>query len=278
MGVSQAEKPHALGIFSVGGTGIARGKRRPMPENPKPPRPAGETDAGVPLLDSVARRIEELSIAVVEQTERLLEKPDSARGGQGTDLATILDAARRSSELARELVALARRERDAAAAALLKVTSGAASERPLESEPAVSHRRVRGERKSEQVLVLVVEDEPLLLKAMCRMLEQYGHCVLAAPSSTEALGFAAREREIDLCVTDLALPGMPGTELVRRLRTTRPDLRVLYTSGWDRVSSGVSLRTDGSEAFLGKPFTSAELDACLTDLLGPSRFSLAQRG
>ncbi|HEX6767540.1 MAG TPA: response regulator [Polyangiaceae bacterium] len=231
------------------------------------------------MLDTVARRIEELSVAVMVQTERLLERPNP-RQPPDEDLASILDAARRSSELARELVVLARRERDAAAAALSGVTrSEASSEPPRESEPAFSHRRVRTEREreSEQRTVLLVEDEPLLLKAMYRMLEQYHYRVLPAPTAVAALGVAEKERSIDLVVTDLVLPGMTGSALVKRLRATRPWLRVLYTSGWDPASSGVSLRSDGSEAFLGKPFTAAELDTALTELLGPPTVRVARQ-
>jgi CheY-like chemotaxis protein len=247
-----------------------------MSEDTKPPRAGESAEGGSPRLDAVARRIEELSLAVLEQTERLLERSDSSPRTQGESLASILDAARRSSELARELVLLARRERDAATTALARgtVTPPAPSERVVESVPAVSLRRVRGEG---QRVILLVEDEPLLLKTMRRMLEQYGHRVLASSSAVEALAHATAERAIDLVVTDLALPGMPGSELVKRLRASRPGLRVLYTSGWDPLSSGVHLATDGSEAFLSKPFTAVELDAILSEMLGTPAL-LAVRG
>ena len=248
-----------------------------MSEDPKLPRLGGEAEGRAPLLDAVARRIEELSIAVAEQTERLLEKSDAAGRGSDEDLTTILEAARRSSELARELVTLARRERDAAAAALLSVTrkQPSPSPQPYDSVPAFSHRRVRSDTAR---VVLLVEDEPLLLKTMRRMLEQYGHRVLAASNSIDALAHATEERDIDLVVTDLALPGMKGSELVKRLRLSRPGLRVLYTSGWDPASSGVTLARDGSEAFLSKPFTAAELEACLDGLLGTPQVRAAEPG
>jgi CheY-like chemotaxis protein len=187
---------------------------------------------------------------------------------------SILEAARRSSELARELVVLARRERDAAAAALLSVTSAQqpSSERSRDSVPAVSQRRFRADADSRQPVVLVVDDEPLLLKTMLRMIEEYGVRVLAAPGPIEALTIAAQEREIDLVVADLLLPGMSGNDLVKNLRIARPELRVLYTSGWDPESSGVTVSSDGREAFLSKPFSAGELDACLAELLGiPNR-------
>jgi CheY-like chemotaxis protein len=265
------------GRRTVRGTSIAVGSAWiTMSDDSKPPRRGGTADAGAPLLDAVARRIEELSTAVVEQTERLLEKPTEV---PGADLAAILEAARRSSELARELVELARRERDTAAAALLSVTRGSAAppQQGFDSEPVRSHRRVKGDSDTRPRVVLLVEDEPLLLKTMCRMLEQYGHRVLPAASGLEGLAVAAREPTIDLVVTDLALPGMPGSELVRRLRAARPMLRVLYTSGWDPDSSGVTLADDGSEAFLSKPFTALELDGLLSELLGTPPLKLVER-
>jgi CheY-like chemotaxis protein len=248
-----------------------------MSEDPKSPRLGGDTEGGSAMLDTVARRLEEVSRSVAERTRRLFERADSSSRASDEDLARILEAARRSSELARELVVLARRERDLAAAALTSAAGRAApSERPLESVPAFSQRRVK--REGEACVVLLVEDEPLLLKTMRRMLEQYGHRVLAASTSIEALALALPERDIDLVVTDLVLPGMAGSELVKRLRAARAGLRVLYTSGWDPASSGVKLAKDGSEAFLSKPFTAAELDASLTELLGTPSLRLIERG
>lgn len=244
-----------------------------MPEDRKRSPVEDDDEGKAPSLDGVARRIEKLSLAVAEQTERLLAKPVRADG----DLETILDAARRSSELARELVVLARRERDAAAATLLSVTSSLppSSNPPIDSVPVHSQRRVR--RDAGPPVVLLVDDEPLLLKTMLRMIEGYGLRVLSATSAIEALALAAGQPEIDLLVADLLLPGMSGSELVKKLRVSRPDLRVLYMSGWDPASSGVSISNDRREAFLSKPFSAAELDACFAELLGTPRQRSADR-
>ena len=53
---------------------------------------------------------------------------------------------------------------------------------------------------------------------------------------------------------------------------------MLYTSGWDPLSSGVHLATDGSEAFLSKPFTALELDESLSELLELPPLLAARRG
>ena len=124
--------------------------------------------------------------------------------------------------------------------------------------------------------MLLVEDEPLLLKTMSRMIEQYGHRVLGASNADDALKLAASEPTIELLITDLVLPGMPGAELVGLLRMSRASLRVLFMSGWDPASSGVNLSSDGTEAFLSKPFSATELDERLSELLGTPPLELAE--
>ncbi len=245
-----------------------------MPENPKPPPGEDDAEDRASSLDGVARRIEKLSLAVAEQTERLLAKPDRSRAPADGDLETILEAARRSSELARELVALARRERDAAAAALLRVTDAPPRSPSSDSVPAVSERRLRAD--AGPPVVLLVDDEPLLLKTMIRMIEEYGLRVYSASNSVEALAIAD-EREIDLVIADLLLPGTSGAELVKKLRARWSELRVLYMSGWDPAASGVTISSDRREAFLSKPFSAAELDACLAELIGTPRRRFADR-
>jgi PAS domain S-box-containing protein len=81
--------------------------------------------------------------------------------------------------------------------------------------------------------VLLVEDEAAVRDVTRAQLESLGYRVFACANAAEALVFAAAEREpIELLLTDVVMPGMNGRELARRLAATRPDLRVLFTSGY----------------------------------------------
>lgn len=99
--------------------------------------------------------------------------------------------------------------------------------------------------------VLLVEDEQIVREMLCKTLILGGYSVLIASEGNEALRLAAEHLgEIDLLFTDMVMPHMGGRELAARLRATRPNLRVLFMSGYtDEV------RTDGDGAFISKPFT-----------------------
>jgi two-component system cell cycle sensor histidine kinase/response regulator CckA len=118
--------------------------------------------------------------------------------------------------------------------------------------------------------VLLVDDEPLLLKSVERMLLSRGLPVLLAFDGPGALREAARVPELALLVTDIRLPGMDGFELAERLRKRLPRLKVLFMSGFDADPRRGALPDDGSWTFLPKPFTGRELDRRLGLLLGPS--------
>jgi two-component system, cell cycle sensor histidine kinase and response regulator CckA len=83
--------------------------------------------------------------------------------------------------------------------------------------------------------LLVVEDETPLLKLMQHILESYGYKVLCCANGRQALDTWREHRErIDLLLTDLILPdGMAGTELARILLASKPELKVLFASGYD---------------------------------------------
>ena len=101
--------------------------------------------------------------------------------------------------------------------------------------------------------LLLVEDEPLVNHATCRLLRRKGYYVLSARDGNEALRIAQAEDCIDLLITDVVMPGMNGVELARELRKLRPGLKVLYTSGY---SAGLVGETDtwGTPVeFLQKP-------------------------
>jgi CheY-like chemotaxis protein len=108
--------------------------------------------------------------------------------------------------------------------------------------------------------VLVVEDEPALRGLTRRVLQGAGYVVLEAGNGADALRALEQHPDaVHLVFTDVVMPGMNGRELAARLALTRPDMRVLYTSGYTEdaiLRHGV---LDDPSRFLSKPYTPAEL-------------------
>ena len=108
---------------------------------------------------------------------------------------------------------------------------------------------------AENRTILVVDDEEAARQLICLILRQGGYKVLEAEDCDSAARVYRRhQKEIDLLVTDITLPGRNGCELAALLRNNCPDLRVLFMSGlpWDEVSQhGVPKEGWG---FLQKPF------------------------
>jgi PAS domain S-box-containing protein len=117
--------------------------------------------------------------------------------------------------------------------------------------------------------VLVVEDEPAVLKLACRILRQLGYQVLAAESPGAALRLAEDfSGEIDLLITDVILPEMNGKELEVRIRKTRPAIRCLFMSGYTaNVIAHRGLLDEGVQ-FIPKPFSVGDLAAKVRTVLG----------
>ena len=116
--------------------------------------------------------------------------------------------------------------------------------------------------------ILLVEDETSLRELIRECLEDTGYAVLEAQHGTEALELCERyEGPIHLLVTDVVMPRMGGRELGERIRALRPDLRVLYMSGYtdDAVVLHGVLAED--MAFLQKPFTVEALALKVRELL-----------
>ena len=88
-----------------------------------------------------------------------------------------------------------------------------------------------------------------------RCLEKRGYSVLQASSAEEALEVLARHSgRLDLLLTDVVMPGASGPELANRLTAERPDLHVLFVSGYPDDSPASAGVLNGT-AFLQKPFT-----------------------
>jgi PAS domain S-box-containing protein len=108
--------------------------------------------------------------------------------------------------------------------------------------------------------VLVVEDEELVLDVARRILTQHGYRVLVARSGAEALALIdGRSEKIDLLLTDVVMPGATGKEVAEAVSERRPNIRVLYMSGYPEsvvASQGV---VDQAIRLLSKPFKALDL-------------------
>jgi len=107
--------------------------------------------------------------------------------------------------------------------------------------------------------VLVVEDEPGVRRVTVRMLQSMGYRVHEAHSGRAALGMIGDAAALDLVVTDMVMPEMSGSEMVATLRATKPDVRVLFLSGYAEEALAHNGRLDAGLHFLQKPFSRAEL-------------------
>ena len=108
--------------------------------------------------------------------------------------------------------------------------------------------------------ILVVDDEAAARDVVRQILSQHGYRVETAASGEEALALYDRDpARIQLVVTDLMMPGMDGTALLRHLRQTAPQLKaVAMTGGLSRAEMAQALEADSAE-FLLKPFDAAVL-------------------
>jgi PAS domain S-box-containing protein len=118
--------------------------------------------------------------------------------------------------------------------------------------------------------ILLVEDEEPVRAVIRKTLSANGYMVLEARHGRDAILTADRHRApIHLLLTDVVMPEMGGRELAERLTAHRPDLRVLFISGY--TSDEVVRRGIGGAGFLQKPFTSADLLRAVRERLDQPR-------
>jgi len=86
--------------------------------------------------------------------------------------------------------------------------------------------------------ILTVDDDPLVALNTSSLLEELGHTVYSASSGSRALEILRREGHIDLVITDQAMPGMTGSELVSKIRAEKPDLPVILATGYAELQPG----------------------------------------
>ncbi len=120
--------------------------------------------------------------------------------------------------------------------------------------------------------ILLVEDDPSVRALSRAVLERYGYTVLEADSAATAIAVWQDAPEIDLLLTDLVMPGgMSGRELADALSARRPQLRIIYVSGYSPDLVSRLLQLDPGRRLLSKPYTSAELATTVRQALDEPR-------
>ncbi len=137
-----------------------------------------------------------------------------------------------------------------------------------DGSPAQSEARREPDRKGNQEIILLVDDNESVRTAIGSFLKLKGFHVVQAGSGPDALrAIQTQEFPIDLLVTDVVMPGMSGTELFQNLQGSFPTLKVLYLSGYTEEA----IRSDGllstNSSFLSKPVTLKNLMTKILELL-----------
>ena len=210
----------------------------------------------------VAHELNNLLTVIQINTEFLLESagqdPASAQ-----ELGEIQGATRRASILARQLLASSRLEAfdvTLAEDALKKKT--AASVPKSAADP--SEKTIRAGET-----ILLVEDQAAVRTLTKRVLAQKGYRVFEASDGAIALRVAAAHvGEIDLVLTDVAMPNLGGRGLVEELKELSPTIRVLFMSGYPREEIFPDKGSGNRIPYLQKPFTSETLFAEVRAALG----------
>lgn len=214
----------------------------------------------------VAHELNNLLTVIQINTEFLLhsagEIPESAQ-----ELDEIQRASKRASILARQLLASSRFEPfdpNLAEAALRRKSR---PRTPPKQRAAVGEKSARTAET-----ILLVEDEAAVRSLTKKVLSQRGYHVLEASDGAIALRLAASHvGEIDLVLTDVAMPNLGGRGMVEELRELSPDMRVLFMSGYPKEEVFPEKDVAKHTPYLQKPFTSDTLFSEVRAALGYTR-------
>jgi two-component system, cell cycle sensor histidine kinase and response regulator CckA len=116
--------------------------------------------------------------------------------------------------------------------------------------------------------VLFVEDDELVRKLNLKILQQLGYEVMHAENGKSALAIAETyEGSIDLLITDVIMPEMNGEELARKISVLKPDIRILFTSGYTEDVIAPHGVLAGDIHFIGKPYKPNQLAVKIREVL-----------
>ena len=116
--------------------------------------------------------------------------------------------------------------------------------------------------------ILLVDDEKMVLEVSKKVLESMGYRVYPAGSGQEAIAvYMEKQKEIDLVILDMIMPGISGGETFDRLREINPGIKVLLSSGYSIKGQAQEIMDRGCNGFLQKPFRLENLSRKVREML-----------
>jgi DNA-binding NtrC family response regulator len=125
--------------------------------------------------------------------------------------------------------------------------------------------------------VLVVDDEAEIRKLVTAMLAQNGYRVLTADTGENAVRLFRSNPEVELLLTDVVAPGMSGPMIADQIAALKPDVKVLFMSGYDGTQFVQRYVVEKGYSLLIKPFTLEQLEDKVRDVMGGSSLSSKAR-
>jgi two-component system, cell cycle sensor histidine kinase and response regulator CckA len=140
--------------------------------------------------------------------------------------------------------------------------------RPRDFTPPMGTAITAAAADTAEYCLLVVEDNAMVRRSIEVTLRAAGYQVASVDSGERCLAAVARRDEpIHLLISDVVMPEMSGEQLIARVRELRPDLPVLFISGYDRATLARRKQSVANEHFLQKPFDSEDLFAAVREAL-----------
>src|SRR5271156_4467974 len=120
----------------------------------------------------------------------------------------------------------------------------------------------------QQSTVLVVDDEPEVRKLVAAMLTRNGYRVLSADTGENAIRLFKSHPETELLLTDVVAPGMSGPMIADQIAALKPEIKVLFMSGFDSTQVVQCYVVEKGYSLLVKPFTMEQLEQKVRAVLG----------
>jgi DNA-binding NtrC family response regulator len=111
-----------------------------------------------------------------------------------------------------------------------------------------------GSQEKERRHILVVDDDEAIREGMRRILEAEGYLVIPSASGRTAIE-TIQERDFDVVITDLKMPGMDGIEVLKTIKILQPEIPVMIITGYSTVDTAVDAMKNGAFDYIAKPFT-----------------------